>query len=73
MKLHIGADTKSGLIHAVATTAANEHDSQVLPLHIKRLWGYAKTRYRGLAKNTNRQIAMCALHNVRHAGITLAG
>ena len=42
-------------------------------LHIKRLWGYAKTRYRGLAKNANRLIAMCALYNVRHAGIVLSG
>ena len=141
MKLHIGADTKSGLIHSAHTTAANVHDSQVLPdllhgaetrvygdsayrgqkdamieaapnakdftneraqrntpltdaqkeknrsksavrahvehpfLHIKRLWGYAKTRYRGLAKNAHRLslIAMCALYNVRHAGIILAG
>ena len=139
MKLHIGADTKSGLIHSASTTAANVHDSQVLPdllhgqetrvygdsayrgqkdaiskaapnardftneraqrnspltdaqkaknrkksavrahvehplLHIKRLWGYAKTRYRGLAKNANRLIAMCALYNVRHAGIVLSG
>ena len=36
-------------------------------LHIKRLWGYAKTRYWGLAKNANRLIAMCALYNVRRA------
>jgi len=42
-------------------------------LHIKRLWGYARTRYRGLAKNANRLMAMCALYNVRHAGIILAG
>ena len=44
-------------------------------LHIKRLWGCAKTRYRGLAKNAHRLslIAMCALYNVRHAGIILAG
>ena len=139
MKLHLGTDTKSGLIHSATTTAANVHDSQVLTdllhgaerrvygdsayrgqkdaikqaaprakdftheqaqrntplndaqkaknrrksavrahveppfLHIKRLWGYAKTRYRGLAKNANRLIAMCALYNVRHAGIVLAG
>ena len=139
MKLHIGADTKSGLIHSATTTAANVHDSQRLTellhgaetrvygdsayrgqkdaikqaapnakdftneraqrnapltdaqkaknrrksavrahvehpfLHIKRLWGYAKTRYRGLAKNANRLIAMCALYNVRHAGIMLVG
>ena len=139
MKLHIGADTKSGLIHSATTTAANVYDSQRLTellhgqetrvygdsayrgqkdamieaapnakdftneraqrnapltdaqksrnrsksavrahvehpfLHIKRLWGYAKTRYRGLAKNANRLIAMCALYNVRHAGIMLVG
>ena len=42
-------------------------------LHSKRLWGYAKTAYRGLAKNANRLIAMCALNNVRHAGIIFAG
>ena len=42
-------------------------------LHIKRLLGDAKTRYRGLAKNANRLIAMCALYNVRRAGIVLSG
>ena len=42
-------------------------------LHIKRLWCHAKTRYRGLAKNANRLIAMCALYNVRRAGIISAG
>ena len=42
-------------------------------LHIKRLWGYAKTRDRGLAKNANRLIAMGALYNVRRAGIVLSG
>jgi IS5 family transposase len=139
MKLHIGADTKSGLIHSADTTAANVHDSQVLPallhggetrvygdsayrgqreaiaavapsakdftnerayrggslsdaqtlknrrksavraaveypfLHIKRLWGYAKTRYRGLKKNTDRLITMCALYNIRHARVVLTG
>ena len=31
MKLHIGADTKSGLIHSAMSTAAIVHDSQVLP------------------------------------------
>jgi transposase, IS5 family len=139
MKLHIGADTQTGLIHSAQTTAANVHDSQVLPellhgeetrvygdtayrgqkaaiqsvspkakdftnerayrnapltdeqraknraksavraavehpfLHIKRLWGFAKTRYRGLKKNTDRLIAMCALYNIRRAGIVLVG
>ena len=139
MKLHIGADTQTGLIHSATTTAANVHDSKALPdllhgnetrlygdsayrgqraviqsiapkacdftnerayrgrpltdaqktknrrksavraavehpfLHIKRLWGYAKARYRGLAKNTNRLVLMCALFNIRHYGKPLAG
>jgi IS5 family transposase len=47
-----------------AVRAAVEHPF----LHIKRLWGYAKTRYRGLAKNTNRLVLMCALFNIRHYG-----
>lgn len=41
--------------------------------HIKRLWGYAKTRYCGLAKNTNRLVLMCALLNIRHYGKPLTG
>lgn len=139
MKLHLGADTKTGLIHSVASTAANVHDSRVLPellhgqetrlygdsayagqkevlkkhapkardftnerarrnaplsdeqkatnkaksavraavehpfLRIKRIWGYGKTRYRGIAKNHNRLIAMCALFNLRKANLVLTG
>ena len=42
-------------------------------LHTKRLWGDAKTRYRGLAKNAKRLTAMCALYNVRRAGIAPSG
>lgn len=43
MRLHIGADTVSGLIHAAATTASNAHDSNVLP---ELLHGY-ETRLHG--------------------------
>ena len=43
MKAHIGVDSKHRMIHAVAATAANVHDSQVLPdlLHGEetRVWG----------------------------------
>lgn len=43
MKAHIGVDSKSKLIHSVAATAANVHDSQLLPdlLHGEetRVWG----------------------------------
>jgi IS5 family transposase len=43
MKAHIGVDSRSKLIHNMEATAANVHDSQVLPklLHGKesRVWG----------------------------------
>ncbi len=43
MKAHIGVDSQTKLIHSVAATAANVHDSQVLPklLHGQetRMWG----------------------------------
>jgi IS5 family transposase len=45
MKAHIGVDSKTRVIHSMATTAANVHDSVVLPelLHGKetRVWGDA--------------------------------
>jgi len=45
MKAHIGVDSQTKLIHSVAATAANVHDSQVLPelLHGQetRVWGDA--------------------------------
>jgi IS5 family transposase len=141
MKLHIGADSKTGLIHHASVTAANVHDSQEVPnllhgnetrlygdsayrgraqrerlktlapqakdftnkrayrnapltdmdketnrrkssirakvehpfLTIKRLWGFAKVRYRGLAKNANRAFAMLAMINLVKWGIPLTG
>jgi len=42
------------------TRARGEH-----PLHVvKRLWGFAKVRYRGLAKNLARAWTMFALANL---------
>lgn len=130
MKGHFGVDSKTKLIHAVAATPANVHDSVCLPdlLHgeetrvwgdsayqglgevirecapqardftnrryrrqgvvdevqrarnrtksrvrakvehsigvIKRIFGFTKVRYRGLAKNANRLFATCALANL---------
>jgi IS5 family transposase len=130
MKAHIGVDSQTTLIHSVAGTAANVHDSQVLPklLHgketrvwgdaaysgqrevirqhapkaksfvqakahrhrplseeerirnrmkskvrakvehaflvIKRIFGWAKVRYRGLAKNTHWLHISCGLANL---------
>lgn len=43
-----------------ATRARGEHAFHV----VKRLWGYSKVRYRGLAKNTARLFTMFALANL---------
>ena len=141
MKLHIGADSKTGLVHSASVTAANIHDSHEVPnllhgqetrlygdsayrgkaqrqrlrglapkakdftnkrayknrplteadkatnrrkssvrskvehpfLTLKRLWGFAKVRYRGLAKNANRAFAMLAMLNINKWGRPLTG
>jgi IS5 family transposase len=140
MKLHIGVDSQSGLVHHASVTAGNVHDSQELPnllcggetrlygdsayrgekqrerlkqiaprakdftnkrayrnrplsdadkqtnrrkssvrakvehpfLTLKRIWGFAKVRYRGLAKNANRALAMLAMINLNKWGRPLA-
>lgn len=130
MKAHVGVDSQTRLIHSAVATAANVHDSQILPdlLHgaetrvwgdsaytgqteairaaapkardfthekgsrghpltdtqkarnktkskvrakgehpfliIKRIFGYMKTRYRGLVKNAHRLFVTCALANL---------
>jgi IS5 family transposase len=44
------------------------------PYHtLKRLWGFAKVRYRGLARNANRAYAMLALINLSKWGRPLTG
>jgi len=141
MKLHIGVDSQTGLIHSASVTAGHVHDSQELPnllhgaetrlygdsayrgknqreqlkdlaprakdftnkraarnrplsvadkqtnrrkssvrskvehpfLTFKRIWGFAKVRYRGLAKNANRAFAMLALINLSKWGRPLTG
>jgi IS5 family transposase len=49
MKAHIGVDSKSKLIHTVAATAANVHDSQMLPdlLHGNEARVYGDSAYAG--------------------------
>lgn len=141
MKVHVGADSQTGLIHSASVTAANVHDSHEVPnlLHgnetrfygdsayrgkaqrerlkaiapqardftnkrayrnapltdsdketnrrkssirakvehpfliLKRLWGFAKVRYRGLAKNANRAFALLAAINILKHGKPLTG
>ena len=130
MKLHIGVDSQTGLVHSAVVTAANVHDKHPLPdlLHgaeqsvygdtayasqqalieskapqardltnqlvrkndtlrefkrsenraksrvrarvehvfavVKRLWGFTKVRYRGLAKNATRSFVALGLANL---------
>ena len=130
MKLHVGADSTTGLVHSAVVTSANVHDKHPLPLLLhgaekrvygdrgyqglagiikakapaardftnrrvrlpggvdeaerlrnrtksrtrarvehpflvlKRLWSFAKVRYRGLAKNANRAFTALAMINL---------
>ena len=61
MKAHLGVDSRTKLIHSMAATAANVHDSQVLPalLHGQetRVWG--DSAYSG-QRDVVRQHAPCA-------------
>ena len=140
MKLHIGVDAETGVVHSLSTTSANVHDvteahrllhgeeQQVWGdagyigvqkrkenlelavdwqvamkpgqrrkldpestaalgekvkasirakvehpfLDVKRLFGYAKVRYRGLAKNTDRLALLLGLANLKRARVFLA-
>ena len=49
MKLHIGADSQTGLVHSASVTAGNVHDSQELPnlLHGAETRLYGDSAYRG--------------------------
>jgi IS5 family transposase len=139
MKMHIGVDSRTGLVHSAVVTAANVHDKHPLPdlLHgneqrvygdsayasqkdlieskapqakdftnqrvrrggavdeavrsknrnkskvrarvehvfavVKRLWGFAKVRYRGLAKNATRSFVALGLANIYLARHVLDG
>ncbi len=133
MKVHVGSDSATGIVHSVVVTPANVHDKHPLPdlLHgaekrvygdrgyqgcsdiikaaapgardftnrrvrfadgvdeaerlrnrtksrtrarvehpflvMKRLWGFAKVRYRGLVKNANRVFTALAMVNLHMA------
>ena len=57
MKVHIGVDSKSGLIHAVATTAANVHDLTPAAelFHGEETVVYADAGYQGIEKRREMQ------------------
>ena len=52
MKLHIGADSKTGLVHSASVTAANVHDSHEVPnlLHGQETRLDGDSAYRGKAQ-----------------------
>ena len=140
MKLHIGVDSETGVVHSVSTTPANVHDVTEIPrllhggetqvwgdaghqgvdkrpenrdlkvewqvamrlgqrrklevgseeaarenrkasvrakvehpfLYVRRRFGYAKVRYRGLAKNTQRLALLLGFANLMRAERYLA-
>ena len=49
MKLHIGVDSESGLVHSASVTSGNVHDSHELPnlLHGAETRLYGDSAYRG--------------------------
>ena len=62
MKLHVGVDDQSGLVHSLATTSANMHDltasEELLQGEEARVWGDAG--HRGIEKSEaheDRQVA----------------
>ena len=57
MKAHIGVDSKTKLIHSVAATAANTHDSQLLPdlLHGEETRVYGDSAYMGQSEAIREQ------------------
>jgi IS5 family transposase len=62
-----------------ADKATNRRKSQIRAkvehpfLVLKRLWRFAKVRYRGLAKNANRALVMLMLANLVKWGLPLTG
>jgi IS5 family transposase len=54
MKVHIGVDSESGLIHSVETTAANVHDLTPASelLHGEESVVYADAGYQGIEKRS---------------------
>jgi IS5 family transposase len=57
MKIHIGVDSESGLIHSVETTAANVHNltPAAVLLHGEETVVYADAGYQGIAKRLEMQ------------------
>jgi IS5 family transposase len=81
MKAHIGVDSRWKIIHSVAASAANVHDSlasmrsnagsDYTSRAYAQRWNTASSsssassaRYRGIAKNEQRQYVACALTNI---------
>jgi len=67
MKLHIGVDSKTKLVHSAVATAANVHDSQVLDdlLHGEETQVWGDSAYAG-QKRTLKEIAPQARDFTQH-------
>jgi IS5 family transposase len=77
--LFAGVDTDRNRPSSEADNAANRRKPQVRAklehpfLTLERLWGFAKVRHRGLARNAHRAFAMPARHNLVKWGRPLTG
>ena len=64
MKLHVGVDDQSGLVHSLVTTSANAHDlrasEELLQGEEVRIWGDAG--YRGMEKREAHKDRLVAWH-----------
>ena len=76
MKAHIGVDSRTKLIHSVVATAANVHDSQVLPdqLHGEetRVWGDAPYTGQGEVLRAHAPLATDFTHHKGCRGRSLS-
>lgn len=65
LKAHVGVDAKTGTVHTLVTTSASVRAKVERVFRIvKRIFGFDKLRYRGLAKNHHRLCTNFALANL---------
>ena len=74
MTAHIGVDVESGLAHSLAAAEKRKASTRAKVkvkhpfLYVKRQFGYAEVRYRGLSKNTQRIALLLGFANLLIAG-----
>ena len=71
MKVHVGADAETGVVHSMTTTPANVHDvteaHRLLHGGEKRVWGDAG--YQGVYKRLENRLRVLSQPSVAHLGV----